>query len=58
MQTGTKGSDFRAALTYGSGLGRYVSAGFIGGGILNEEGELIAIQSINGFFAQPLLDSQ
>jgi hypothetical protein len=51
LLVGGGGDDLRAMLTYGSGLGRYVCAGFVGGAAFDEQDELQGIQTINGFLA-------
>lgn len=48
---GKRGDDFRMMATYGNGLGRYLSAGFIPGAVQEQSRELKAIGSLNGYIA-------
>ncbi len=43
--------DLRMMLTAGNGLGRYLAAGFIAGAVANEQREMKAIPSVNGYLA-------
>lgn len=46
-----RNDDVRMMLTAGNGLGRYLSAGFIAGAMADQEKELKAIPSLNGYVA-------
>ena len=48
---GKKGDDVRGMVTYGSGLGRYLAAGFISDVVFNESNQLSSLNSINGYIA-------
>lgn len=48
---GKRGDDFRMQFTYGSGLGRYINAAFISSSILDDQSNLQANASINGYVA-------
>jgi hypothetical protein len=49
--TGKKGGDLRIVASYGQGLGRYLSAGFISDGVLDPNIDINAIESFNGYVA-------
>ena len=51
LMVGKRGDDIRIQATYGEGLGRYLAAGFISGAVQDDQGDLNAIQSVNGFIA-------
>ncbi|WP_075604046.1 DcaP family trimeric outer membrane transporter [Saccharicrinis aurantiacus] len=51
LVVGGQGDDFRAVATYGSGLGRYLAAGFLSGAVVDENQKLNVIQTINGYIA-------
>ena len=48
---GKKGDDLRIVASYGQGLGRYLSAGFISDGVLDTNIDINAIESFNGYVA-------
>ena len=48
---GDRGDDIRIVATYGRGMGRYLSAGFIADGVLDPNNEINAIESFNGYVA-------
>lgn len=54
LRVGKKGNDFRIMATYGSGLGRFLAAGFVAGAATDIEGHLKPIQTINGYVAYNL----
>ena len=43
--------DFRIMATYGYGLGRYLSAGFLPGAVRDLDGSLVPISTVNGYVA-------
>ncbi len=51
IKIGKKGSDLRAVVTYGQGLGRYLGGGIIAGAVQDEESLLRLVESVNGFIA-------
>ena len=51
IRLGKRGDDVRMMLTYGQGLGRYLSAGFVSSSVLSDDGKLIAISTRNGYIA-------
>lgn len=48
---GQGGDDFRFVTTFGNGLGRYVGANFVAGGVLDSNNEINSIQTVNGYLA-------
>jgi hypothetical protein len=48
---GKNGGDLRIVASYGQGLGRYLSAGFISDGVLDPNIDINAIESFNGYVA-------
>lgn len=48
---GNRGDDIRIIATYGQGLGRYLSAGFISGGVIDANMNINAIESFNGYIS-------
>ncbi|TNF71635.1 MAG: porin [Bacteroidetes bacterium] len=51
LKVGQRGDDFRFMATGGTGLGRYLAANFVAGGVLDENIDINAIPSINGYVA-------
>jgi hypothetical protein len=51
MLVGNRGNDFRVQATYGQGLGRYLAAGFISGGVTDTDIDINSIESFSGFIA-------
>ncbi|UCE69559.1 MAG: hypothetical protein JSW57_01205, partial [Flavobacteriaceae bacterium] len=51
LKVGQRGDDFRFMVTGGTGLGRYLAANFVAGGVLDENIDINAIPSINGYVA-------
>lgn len=51
LLVGNRGNDFRIQATYGQGLGRYLAAGFISGGVTDTDIDINSIESISGFIA-------
>lgn len=49
--TGKRGDDVRIIATYGNGLGRYLAAGFTPSGVLDRNGKIKPIQTLNGYVA-------
>ncbi len=48
---GNRGDDIKIVATYGNGLGRYISAGFVSGAAMDSLGELNPINTLNGYVA-------
>ncbi len=48
---GKRGDDLRLMLTGGYGLGRYLSAGFVSGGVLDPKNKINPIPTVNGYVA-------
>ena len=51
LKMGNKGDDLRAMLTAGQGLGRYLAANFVAGGVQEGDGTIRATPTINGYVA-------
>ena len=51
IKVGKKNNDFRSVITYGHGLGRYLSAGFLAGAATDADGDLKPINTLNGYVA-------
>lgn len=51
LKMGNRGDDLRMVVTGGSGLGRYLAAGFIAGGTEKADRDLASVPSINGYIA-------
>ncbi|MBK3517788.1 DcaP family trimeric outer membrane transporter [Carboxylicivirga marina] len=51
IKVGRRGDDIRMMATYGTGLGRYLSAGFSAGAVVDNEGALNTIDVVNAYIA-------
>ena len=51
IRLGSRGDDLRVMATYGSGLGRYLSAGFLPGAAVDDVNLLNPIGALNGYIA-------
>ncbi len=51
LKVGQRGDDFRFMATGGTGLGRYLAANFVAGGVLDQGININAIPLINGYVA-------
>lgn len=51
FSVGQGGHDVRFMTTYGTGLGRYAGLGFTAGGVLDQNGDINGIESLNGYIA-------
>ncbi len=51
LNVGNRGDDIKVVATYGKGLGRYISAGFVSAAAMDSIGDLKPINTLNGYIA-------
>ena len=51
LKLGKNGDDLRIMATYGSGLGRYLAAGFVAAAVVSPNEDLNPINTVNGYIA-------